>query len=70
MNSERESPLESEFGDFAEILKPADATVPPVIVGGHSVGLWSRYFLSRGVPELAEYLPFRSKDLDIVGTIK
>ena len=68
MNQERESPLESEIGDFAEILRPVDATEPPVIVGGHAVGLWSRYFLSRGVTELAEFLPFRSKDLDLVGT--
>ena len=69
MNQERESPLESEIGDFAEILKPVDATEPPVIVGGHAAGLWSRYFLSRGVTELAEFLPFRSKDLDLVGTM-
>ena len=33
MKPERESPLESEIGDFAEILRPADATEPPVIVG-------------------------------------
>ena len=69
MNQERESPLESEIGDFAEILRPVDATGPPVIVGGHAAGLWSRYFLSRGVTELAEFLPFRSKDLDLVGTM-
>lgn len=33
MKPERESPLESEIGDFVEILRPADATEPPVIVG-------------------------------------
>ena len=70
MNQERESPLESEIGDFAEILRPVDATEPPVIVGGHAAGLWSRYFLSRGVTELSEFLPFRSKDLDLVGTME
>jgi hypothetical protein len=69
MNQERESPLESEIGDFAEILRPVDAAEPPVIVGGHAAGLWSRYFLARGVSELAEFLPFRSKDLDLVGTM-
>ena len=51
MNSELESPLESEIGDFAEILRPADATEPPVIVGGHAAGLWSRY---SGGDEVAE----------------
>jgi hypothetical protein len=55
MNPERESPLESEIGEFAEILRPADGTEPPVIVGGHAAGFWSRYFLSRGVTELAAY---------------
>lgn len=70
MNPERESPLESEIGEFAEILRPADGTEPPVIVGGHAAGFWSRYFLSRGVTELAAYLPFRSKDLDLVGTME
>ena len=59
MKPEQESPLESEIGDFAEILRPLDATEAPVIVGGHAAGLWSRYFLSRGVTELAAHLPFR-----------
>jgi hypothetical protein len=70
MKPERESPLESEIGDFAEILRPLDDSEPPVIVGGHAAGLWSRYFLSKGVIELAEFLPFRSKDLDLVGTLE
>jgi hypothetical protein len=40
MKPERESPLESEIGDFAEILRPLDDSEPPVIVGGHAAGLW------------------------------
>jgi hypothetical protein len=67
MNRAQESPLESEIGDFAEILRHEDAKELPVVVGGHAAGLWSRYFLSRGVTELAEFLPFRSNDLDLVG---
>lgn len=63
MKSERESPLDSEIGDFAEILRSSDTTEAPVIVGRHAAGFWSRYFLSRGVTELAEFLPFRSEDL-------
>lgn len=70
MNPPRESPLESEIGDFAEILKSGDAVEAPVIVGGHAVGLWGRYYLSMGMTELAEFLPFRSKDLDLVGTME
>lgn len=38
------------------------------LVGGHAVNLWSAYFLARGVGGLAEFLPFTSKDLDVVGT--
>ncbi len=70
MSSPRESPQESEIGDFAELLKPRDAAEAPVIVGGHAVGLWGRYYLSKGMTELAEFLPFRSKDLDLVGTME
>jgi len=69
MNQAQESPLESEIGDFAEILRHEDSKELPVVVGGHAAGLWSRYFLSRGVTELANFLPFRSKDLDLVGTV-
>lgn len=59
---------ETRIGDFAEILQPQDGSEPPVIVGGHAVNLWASYFLSKGVAGLAEYLPFTSKDLDLVGT--
>lgn len=40
-----------------------------MIVGGHAVNLWSMYFLANGVAGLARYLPFTSKDLDLVGTM-
>lgn len=68
MNPGREPPLDSELEDFAEILRTEDSNGIPVIVGGHAAGLWSRYFMAGGVTELARYLPFRSKDLDVVGT--
>lgn len=70
MSPDREAPLESEIEDFAEILKTEDAGGIPIIVGGHAAGLWSRYFLGTGTTELAQYLPFRSKDLDLVGTVE
>ena len=69
MNPQRESPLDSETSDFAEILGSGDSD-RPVIVGGHAAGLWSRYYLLMGVTELTEFLPFRSKDLDLVGTME
>lgn len=59
----------SAISDFAEILLPHDGGEPPVVVGGHAVNLWSLYFLSSGVAELANFLPFTSKDLDLVGTM-
>lgn len=31
--------------------------------------LWCLYFLSKDTPELARFLPFTSKDLDLVGTV-
>jgi hypothetical protein len=70
MNRERESPLESEIRDFADVLRTDNPEDGPVIVGGHAAGLWSRYYLSMGVFCLAEFLPFRSKDLDLVGSIE
>lgn len=68
MNPEPKPRPETQVADFAEILLPTDGSEPPVIVGGHAVNLWAVYFLSRGVGELSQYLPFTSKDLDLVGT--
>ena len=70
MNPRPDSPLESEISDFAEIISGEDGMVPPVIVGGHAAGLWSRYYLAMGVSELSEFLPFLSKDLDLVGSME
>jgi hypothetical protein len=68
MNPEPRQRIETEVADFAEVLLPPDGTEPPVIVGGHAVNLWAIYFLSKGFVEMAKYLPFTSKDLDLVGT--
>lgn len=70
MNEDRRPGLDTEIDDFAEMLLPQDGKDLPVIVGGHAVGLWSRYYLSMGVAGLARFLPFRSKDLDLVGTME
>jgi hypothetical protein len=61
--------VETHVADFADILSPMDGSEPPVIVGGHAVNLWSLYFLANGVAGLERYLPFTSKDLDLVGTM-
>lgn len=69
MNEERRPGFDTEIDDFAEMLLPQDGEDLPVIIGGHAVGLWSRYYLSKGVAGLVKFLPFRSKDLDLVGTM-
>jgi hypothetical protein len=61
--------VETHVADFADILLPMDGSDPPIIVGGHAVNLWSEYFLARDVKELLGYLPFTSKDLDLVGSL-
>ncbi len=45
----------------------------PVIVGGHAVNLWAEVFAAEE-PELVEFLPFHSEDLDLhqpnLGTLR
>lgn len=69
MSEDRRSKSTTEVSDFAGVLLPMDGGHPPVIVGGHAVNLWSMYFLSKGIAGLADFLPFTSKDLDLVGTM-
>lgn len=59
----------TEVSDFTNVLLPPDGSDLPVVVGGHAVNLWSTYFLSRGAGKLTDYMPFMSKDLDLVGTM-
>jgi hypothetical protein len=50
-----------------EILKSKDHSGQPFfVVGGQAVNAWAQYYLE-AAPELARYLPFTSKDLDILG---
>ncbi len=70
MSEERRPGLDTEIDDFAEILLSKNSEDLPVIVGGHAVGLLSRYYLSKGVVGLVRFLPFTSKDLDLVGTME
>jgi hypothetical protein len=57
----------STVSEFAGILASAEGGEVPTLVGGHAVNLWSEYFLACGVSALAAYVPFTSKDLDLVG---
>jgi hypothetical protein len=53
---------------FREILGQRDLTGRPfVVVGGQAVNIWANYYLPRE-PRLQMYLPFTSKDLDVVAT--
>lgn len=58
---------ETRISDFAEIVAAKDGIEAPVVVGGHAVNLWSEYYFAKGLSELAAYLPFTSKDIDLVG---
>lgn len=60
----------TEVSDFKEILLAPDGDELPLVVGGHAVNLWSIYLLSRKAEKLADFMPFMSKDLDLVGTLE
>ena len=60
--------VETDISDFADILVSGDDCDAPVVVGGHAVNMWSHYYMHKGMSELCRYLPFTSKDLDLVGT--
>jgi hypothetical protein len=69
MNEPEPVRVETEIAEFAAILSTGHGEEVPVIVGGHAAGLWSRYYLARGIAELEGFVPFRSKDLDLLGTM-
>jgi hypothetical protein len=58
----------TELDDFLAVLTQAgDDGKPFIVVGGHAVNFWAKLYLPRE-PKLKEYLPFTSKDLDVIGT--
>lgn len=59
---------ETRVADFAEIVAAGEGVEAPVVVGGHAVNLWSEYYFAKGLSALAAYLPFTSKDIDLVGS--
>jgi hypothetical protein len=65
---DRETGEGTRIEEFASVLAPVDGSDKPVLVGGHAANLWSQHFLVRGRKELAAFMPFTSKDLDLIGT--
>jgi hypothetical protein len=53
-----------DFKEFYEV--PTSKGEPAIVVGGHAANLWALHYL-RKEPELLQYAPFTSKDLDLVG---
>ncbi len=54
--------------DYKDILALNGSDgMPRILVGGHAVNVWAEHYLKEE-PSLAEFMPFRSKDLDILGT--
>jgi hypothetical protein len=65
---DRETGEGTRIEEFASVLAPVDGSDKPVLVGGHAANLWSQHFLVLGRKELAAFMPFTSKDLDLIGT--
>jgi hypothetical protein len=58
----------TELEEYLTLLQQRDGQGRPfVIVGGHAVNFWAKLHLERE-PALREFLPFTSKDLDVIGT--
>ncbi len=64
---EEEPTVDARISEFAQIISPPEDGEAPVVVGGHAVNLWSEYYFALGVKALAAYMPFTSKDLDLIG---
>lgn len=70
MKESRMSSLpETRILEFSEIITPKEGCEAPVVVGGHAVNIWSEYYLAKGEKALASYMPFTSKDLDLLGSV-
>src|ERR1051325_4626614 len=61
-----ESPTrQASFADCLELLKAFNQRdAPAVVVGGQAVNFWAEMFADQE-PELAQYRPFTSADLDL-----
>jgi hypothetical protein len=58
----------AELDVFLDVLAQSDDEGRPfILVGGQAVNYWANLYLPRE-PRLRSYLPFTSKDLDVIGT--
>ena len=58
---------ETVVGDFLEVLRlPGPDGLPRIILAGQAVNVWADRYLAVE-PGLREFLPFTSKDLDLLG---
>jgi hypothetical protein len=69
MTDPQKGPMpETRILEFSDIVAARDGKEAPVVVGGHAVNLWSEYYFAKGLSALAAFLPFTSKDIDLVGS--
>ncbi len=64
MNNRRPQTAVSDFVSVLN-LRGSDG-LPRIVVGGHAVNIWAEYYLPRE-PKLSKFVPFLSKDLDLLG---
>lgn len=52
-----------EIQSILKLISPSSETI---LVGGHAINLWATAYQDK-IPELQNYLPFSSEDLDFIG---
>ncbi len=63
----KERSIHTLLDDFHQVLHLRDSNnLPYIIIGGHAVNLWAARYLSIE-PSLSDFVPFTSKDLDLLG---
>ena len=63
-----DSSASTKLREYLTLLQQRDdAGHPFIIVGGHAANFWAEFYSERE-PKLKSFLPFVSKDLDLIGT--
>lgn len=52
--------------EIQSFLSKIPTELETILVGGHAINLWATAYLEK-IPELQNYLPFSSEDLDFIG---
>ncbi|MBI4023852.1 MAG: hypothetical protein HY360_02660 [Verrucomicrobia bacterium] len=64
LDSRRQTSLE----DYIQVLRLTGTDgLPRILVGGQAIHAWAEYYVE-AEPELCKFLPFLSKDIDLLGT--